>query len=73
MAKQMLDWLSERDIPSDGVVPTASAILPRAPFVIARGVDHGATVASPLLIESGFDQTLMLKVLFILLLGPQSA
>ena len=66
-----LDYLRGERIPSDGVVPTDSAILPGASHVVVRNVDHNATVATPIAAERVFDSESMLKVLFVLLLGPE--
>ena len=66
-----LGYLQGESIPSDGVVPTDSAILPGANHVIARNVDHNASVATPLAASRTVDSERLLKVLFVLLLGPE--
>jgi hypothetical protein len=66
-----LGYLEGESIPSDGVVPTDSAILPGANHVIARNVDHNASVSTPLAASRPVDSERLLKVLFVLLLGPE--
>ena len=64
----ILSWAAERDLPSDGLVPVKSAILPGTHHIVARGVDHTITVTdrNPL---SAFDRVLLIKLLLTLVMN----
>ena len=53
--------MAQDDIESDGVVPTGSAILPHARFVVIDGLDHGDTVD----LDCGSRCPLMIEILFL--------
>ena len=63
-------WMDAHGIPSDGVVPTRSAILPHARFVRIEGLDHGDVMDgdrpwSPIL----SDDTALIAALFAIVMG----
>ena len=68
LPRRWMDWL---EIPNDGAVPTQSAILPHARYLIVEGLDHADTFdgerpfAAPLV-----NDIVFLKALFAILLGP---
>jgi hypothetical protein len=59
-----LIWMRWQGIESDGLVPTASAILPHAGFVLLENVDHTGAVAMGGLPE---DQRILLTRALVLL------
>ena len=69
----LINWLAGRDVPSDGLVPVSSAVLPHSRYLIIEGLDHAMTVSSKLLSENNFDRTRFLKLLlYLVLTQPQT-
>lgn len=66
---RVLSWSSEHDMPSDGLVPVDSAILPGTHYIVAEGVDHNVTVSGSLLLADDFDRVMLLKLLLNLVLS----
>lgn len=57
-------------LPSDGAVPTNSAILPHARFIIVEGLDHGDTVDGDRMFGAPvMDDVSFMKALFAIALG----
>ena len=64
-------WMDGQGIPSDGVVPTASAILPHARYVVIEGLDHGDTFDGERPFTGAlFNDIVFLKALLGITLGP---
>jgi hypothetical protein len=62
-------WMAQSDIESDGAVPTASAILPHARYVIIDGLDHADTFdGSRLFGDAVHDDVLFLQAMLALVL-----
>jgi hypothetical protein len=63
-------WMAQSDIESDGAVPTASAILPHARYLIIDGLDHGDTFdGNRLFGDTVHDDVLFLQAMLALVLG----
>jgi len=70
---RIIDWASARRLPSDGLVPVESAILPDSHYIVARGVDHAIVVTDRNPLAPPFDRLLLIKLLLSLVLSlPES-
>ena len=63
-----LVWMREQGIRSDGIVPTHSAILPHAPYVVLAPVDHTGMVSRGAGAMSFRDRVFLTQALIALLL-----
>ncbi len=66
-----LVWMRDHGIRSDSVVPTTSAILPHAPFVLLTPVDHTAIVAGGAGALSTVERKLLTKLLVALVMDDR--
>jgi alpha-beta hydrolase superfamily lysophospholipase len=55
------NWMRTRDLPNDGLVPVASAVLPGARYIILSGLDHTDTIANSAVFDRPLDRLLFLK------------
>lgn len=63
-------WMGLSDIESDGAVPTGSAILPHARYVVVDGLDHGDTFDADRAFSGAIhDDVLFLEAMLSLVLG----
>lgn len=58
------DWMADRGLPNDGLVPDSSAVLPGARYVMLSGLDHTDTVANNRVLDTAADRLLFLEALF---------
>ena len=65
------DWMSDRGIANDGLVPVASAVLPGARYVELSGLDHTDTVADNPVLDTAAERLLLLKALLALTLAER--
>lgn len=63
LGASILSWAAEREMPSDGLVPVKSAILPHTHYIIAEGVDHAITVSDRNPLAGDLDRVLLIKLL----------